>query len=151
LFYAKNNYAPINAQDNNGCTPLHYAAVQGHSHVVQMLLLMGADDRHKDTRGLTAEDYAGQARHVETETILFMERQRRHAYANYMQNIDTPLTENSQALGRKRRIDEIAQSCRLAKLDNPMRDAERDMLPGVPRQRRWPHSPDLYGMYPVRD
>jgi hypothetical protein len=140
LFYAFHNYAPINAQNNNGCTPLHYAASQGHSHVVQMLLLMGADDSLKDTRGLTAEEYAEGAFCLETATIFGMERMERQRRG---------FTVNSQALDRKR-IYEIAESCKLAKLDHPMRDAKRDMPPGVPIQRRWPHSPDLYGTYHVR-
>ncbi|KAJ3093008.1 Ankyrin repeat domain-containing protein 55 [Quaeritorhiza haematococci] len=51
----------VNARDSNGCTPLHWAAVDGHHETCRALLLYGADvnamEYDEDTRS-TPLDYA---------------------------------------------------------------------------------------------
>ena len=45
--------AKVNAQNNNGCTALHWAARNGHTEVVLALLEAGADASLKDKNGET--------------------------------------------------------------------------------------------------
>ena len=45
--------ADVNARDNNGMTPLHDAAREGHSEVVTLLLSHGADVNARDNNGRT--------------------------------------------------------------------------------------------------
>jgi ankyrin repeat protein/beta-lactamase regulating signal transducer with metallopeptidase domain len=56
---AKN--ANVNLMDNNGQTPLHYAAGAGHRHIVEFLITRGADVNAMDKNGETPLYYAGDA------------------------------------------------------------------------------------------
>jgi len=48
----------VNYQDDQGMTPLHFAADRGHAHVVQWLVEHGADRSIKDVDDMTAYDVA---------------------------------------------------------------------------------------------
>lgn len=65
LFYFDVNHgigAPINAlNDNDKCTPLHYAAHAGHVSTVEFLIDHGADGSVQNARGKTAYDVASKA------------------------------------------------------------------------------------------
>ncbi|KLP05965.1 Uncharacterized protein LW94_10017 [Fusarium fujikuroi] len=57
-----------NTEGCNNLTPLHYAALNGHAEVVQMLLVRGADSQRRDTFGWMPLHYAagnGNAKSVE--------------------------------------------------------------------------------------
>ncbi len=47
------NSGLVNARDNSGYTPLHYAVVHGHRDLVMLLLSRGADVNAQDERGQT--------------------------------------------------------------------------------------------------
>jgi len=48
-----------NSRDESGATPLHYAAIHGHRHIVQLLLERGADINSTDGRfGATPAGWA---------------------------------------------------------------------------------------------
>jgi len=49
----------MNAQDKNGCTPLHCAARQGNLQAVYLLTLVRADMNIENNDGQTAEQVAG--------------------------------------------------------------------------------------------
>jgi len=53
-----NHGADLNAQDPEGRTALHYAAIQNHAPVIEMLLRSNADAHIKDDNGHTAKDTA---------------------------------------------------------------------------------------------
>ncbi len=55
-----------------GMTALHWAALEGHSEVVGLLLNHGADPAAKDTRGRTPADLARSSGHCSTEKILLL-------------------------------------------------------------------------------
>jgi uncharacterized protein len=57
------HYAYLDAESPNGSTPLMMAAMYGSVDTVQMLLLAGADPTLKNSRGLTALDFATKADH----------------------------------------------------------------------------------------
>jgi hypothetical protein len=44
--------------DNNGHTPMHHAAMNGHTHVIHRLRMAGADNRARSTRLFTPADLA---------------------------------------------------------------------------------------------
>jgi ankyrin repeat protein len=49
----------INERDESGATPLHYAALHGHRHVVRLLLARGAEINSPDSRfGATPTGWA---------------------------------------------------------------------------------------------
>ncbi len=48
----------LNVEDNNGWTPLHIAASNGHSAIVRILIDAGADMDIADVSGLLADDVA---------------------------------------------------------------------------------------------
>ena len=50
--------ADVNAKDDNGWTPLHWAALSGHKEVSEYLITMGADVNAKDGTGMTPLHYA---------------------------------------------------------------------------------------------
>lgn len=45
-------------QDKNGHTPMHFAALSGHAHIVHRLRLAGADAMTRSIRGFTSADIA---------------------------------------------------------------------------------------------
>jgi ankyrin repeat protein len=49
----KRNSRLINAKDNDGLTPLHYAVTAGRKELVSLLLARGADVNARDNRGAT--------------------------------------------------------------------------------------------------
>ncbi|MCG8340563.1 MAG: ankyrin repeat domain-containing protein [Cytophagales bacterium] len=57
--------AAINAKDNAGFTPLHWAAKKGHQEVVTQLLEAGAEINAKDQQGWTPLHWAAQEGHQE--------------------------------------------------------------------------------------
>jgi ankyrin repeat protein len=54
----------VNAQDENGSTPLIEAARNGHDDVVEALLIARADVRVRDSQGKTALMYASEGGHT---------------------------------------------------------------------------------------
>jgi ankyrin repeat protein len=48
----------IDAQDNEGNTPLHVAATNGHGRIVRLLMDHGADSSIINRQGFTASDLA---------------------------------------------------------------------------------------------
>jgi uncharacterized protein len=55
--------AQVNARDEDGSTPVMFAARHGHDLVVLLLLLQGADPKVKGSHGLSAVEFARQHRH----------------------------------------------------------------------------------------
>jgi ankyrin repeat protein len=47
-------HCPVNAQDHEGNTPLHYAAISGHESMVTLLVEHGADSTIKNRDGEVA-------------------------------------------------------------------------------------------------
>ena len=60
--------ADVNAKDQNGKTPLHYAAYRGRTIIAELLIANGADVNVKDGGGDTPLDKAKQ--HSETADLL---------------------------------------------------------------------------------
>lgn len=46
----------VNAQDDDGQTPLHYAALCGHEHIAHLLIEAGAESGITDASGQTARE-----------------------------------------------------------------------------------------------
>lgn len=65
------NKLSINEYDENGLGPIHWAADQGHSHILEVLLLNGADVNLVDSEGgQTALHYAISCGHIECVKVL---------------------------------------------------------------------------------
>ena len=62
--------ADPNGTTEGGQTPLIRAAVSGHTHVVRLLLEAGGDPRSKDSRGLSAIDWAERRGFAELSDLL---------------------------------------------------------------------------------
>lgn len=60
----------IDAQDDNGLTPLMCATRNGHLNVVQYLIKEGANPNIKNNEGKTALDLAEENRHEEVAEFL---------------------------------------------------------------------------------
>lgn len=60
----------VNAQDDNGLTPLMCATRNGHLNVVQYLIKEGANPNIKNNEGKTALDLAEENRHEEVAEFL---------------------------------------------------------------------------------
>ena len=60
----------INARDQNGSTPLHWAARYGQKQVVELLINKGADVDAKDNSGSTPLDRAIQGNHADITDLL---------------------------------------------------------------------------------
>jgi ankyrin repeat protein len=58
LCYLDTEKVNLDAQDNDGCTPLHLAAKRNHEDAVRWLLLKGANPSIKDKRHRTPLDWA---------------------------------------------------------------------------------------------
>jgi len=48
----------VNAKDDLGATPLHWATVNGHKEIVELLIGEGADINARDRRGSTPLNWA---------------------------------------------------------------------------------------------
>ena len=62
--------ALVDKPDNNGATPLHYAAVNNHVKVIRLLLEGGATVDKPDNNGVTPLYYAADNNHVEAIRLL---------------------------------------------------------------------------------
>jgi hypothetical protein len=62
--------ACVNAKDNKGRTPLHYAAEKGYVDVIKSLLLAGADQQLKNLQGQTALELAREKLHTAAVELL---------------------------------------------------------------------------------
>ena len=61
----------MNAKDQNGKTPLHYAAWKGHKEIAELLIAKGADVNAKTkSTGKTPLDYAVMGKKTETANLL---------------------------------------------------------------------------------
>ena len=72
-----------NAKDDNGWTPLHWAAQEGHVDVVRVLLERGANPNAKDEYGDTPLHNAAQKGHVEIVKLLLERGANPNAKNNY--------------------------------------------------------------------
>ena len=58
------------ARNDDGETPLHWAALSGHIVVAQRLIARGADPKLRTAKGFTARDYARREGHAEIARLL---------------------------------------------------------------------------------
>lgn len=80
-----------NVQDSNGYSALHYAALNGHTEVVQLLLIGDANPNIQDTRGSGPLHLAAWAGHHDIVKLL-LAHNHRPADANLLTaDADTPL------------------------------------------------------------
>ncbi|MCC6003775.1 MAG: ankyrin repeat domain-containing protein [Thermofilum sp.] len=62
--------ANVNARDERGHTPLHYAAMEGHAKVAKLLLERGADVNARDDMGWTPLHHAAAGGHANVARLL---------------------------------------------------------------------------------
>ena len=62
--------ADVNAKNNDGWTPLHYASRNGHTEIVKLLLEHGVDVNCKNNNGYTPLHLASEKRHTEIVNLL---------------------------------------------------------------------------------
>ena len=62
--------ADVNTENNNGETPLHVSATNGHLEVVRALLEKGADVNAKEDNGWTPLHYCAREGHLEVARFL---------------------------------------------------------------------------------
>ena len=60
----------MNAKNDAGFTPLHFAAYEGHKEVAELLIANGADVNAKNDGGETPLDWAISRKHPETADLL---------------------------------------------------------------------------------
>ena len=60
----------VNAKDNNGVSPLHYAAYYGEKEVAELLIAKGADVNAKDVNDETPLNWAEEGKHIEITDLL---------------------------------------------------------------------------------
>ena len=70
LTWALAKGADVTAKDNNGMTPLHWAAHYGQAKVAKVLLAKGADANAEDDDGMTPMHYAAYRGHAEVVKLL---------------------------------------------------------------------------------
>uniref|UniRef100_UPI00387FB281 Transcription factor ETV6,DARPin n=1 Tax=synthetic construct TaxID=32630 RepID=UPI00387FB281 len=76
------NGADVNATDNDGYTPLHLAASNGHLEIVEVLLKNGADVNASDLTGITPLHAAAATGHLEIVEVLLKHGADVNAYDN---------------------------------------------------------------------
>ncbi|EAY10968.1 hypothetical protein TVAG_446700 [Trichomonas vaginalis G3] len=70
LEYFISNGADINSNDEYGCTPLHYTAMNNSKEIAEILISNGADINAEDEYGCTSLHYAARDNSKETAEIL---------------------------------------------------------------------------------
>ena len=60
----------VNAKNDGGYTPLHYAAFNGHKEIVELLIAKGADVNAKNVDGETPLDWAISGKQTELADLL---------------------------------------------------------------------------------
>ena len=73
IWYVKRHLdkgSDVNAKDEDGVTPLHYAAEGGYNEIVELLIDKGANVNAKDENGATPLDLAIQFKEFETAALL---------------------------------------------------------------------------------
>jgi hypothetical protein len=73
IWYVKRHLdkgSDVNAKDEDGVTPLHYAAEGGYNEIVELLIDKGANVNAKDENGATPQDLAIQFKEFETAALL---------------------------------------------------------------------------------
>jgi ankyrin repeat protein len=88
------DFAPsVNVQDNNGNTPLHYAAVYGDTLMAQHLLDLGADIYSKNKQGFSVFALA-----VANNQLAFAQYLNKRYYIDFNENIGSSSNVLSYAL-----------------------------------------------------
>jgi ankyrin repeat protein len=73
IWYVKRHLdkgSDVNAKDENGVTPLHYAAEGGYNEIVELLIDKGANVNAKDFENKTPLDEAINYKHTEVANLL---------------------------------------------------------------------------------
>jgi len=60
----------VNAKDDDGSTPLHYAAAKSNKEVTELLIVEGADVNAKDEDGETPLDFANKVKRPKIAALL---------------------------------------------------------------------------------
>jgi ankyrin repeat protein len=60
----------VNAKTDDGWTPLHFAAVNGHKEIVELLIAKSANVNAKNSSGETPLDWAIEKTHTEIADLL---------------------------------------------------------------------------------
>ena len=66
------NGTDVNVQDFDGCTPLHWAAMEGHKKIAELLIANGADVNLKNMDGNTPLQYAAMAGQIGIAKLLLI-------------------------------------------------------------------------------
>ncbi|MDA7676812.1 ankyrin repeat domain-containing protein [bacterium] len=60
----------VNAKDDDGSTPLHYASAKSNKEVTELLIVESADVNAKDEDGETPLDFANKVKRFKTAALL---------------------------------------------------------------------------------